>query len=95
MRDWLQELVDDEQSHLDFHCCFLQSQADRAWKKWLFIIIWRTTMLLAAIAVLIDHRAAIRDLGIPKRKISRRWITYSRLAERLVVRTRTDFVRVC
>ncbi len=95
MRDWLQELVSDEQSHLDFHCCFLQSQADRAWKKWLFVITWRTTMLLAAIAVLIDHRAAIRDLGIPRHTIMRRWFTFSRLAERLVVRPRTDFIRVC
>ena len=95
MRDWLQELVSDEQSHLDFHCCFLHGQADRAWKKWLFVIAWRMTMLLAAMVVLIDHRVAIRDLGIPRQTIMRRWFTYSRLAERLVVRTRTNFVRVC
>ena len=29
MRDWLKELVNDEQSHLDFHCSFLHSQVDR------------------------------------------------------------------
>jgi hypothetical protein len=37
MRTWLRELVGDEQSHLDFHCCFLNSQCDRAWKRGLFI----------------------------------------------------------
>jgi len=85
MRDWLQELVEDEQSHLDFHCFFLRSQTNRSWKRWLFVLVWRTTMLLAAAAVLLDHRAAIRDLGISKTAIWRRWTTYSRLAERLIV----------
>ena len=85
MKNWLQELVIDEQSHLDFHCCFLHSQADRRWKRWLFIMVWRSTMLLAAVAVLIDHRVAIKELGISRPAIWRRWMTYSRLAERLVV----------
>ncbi|MDH3431436.1 MAG: hypothetical protein OEQ14_15650 [Gammaproteobacteria bacterium] len=92
MKDWLTELVADEQSHLDFHCCFLRSQADRRWKRWLFVIVWRSTMLLAAVAVLLDHRAAIRDLGIGKRAIWQRWMTYSQLAERLIVRTGANVV---
>lgn len=95
MKHWLTELVADEQSHLDFHCCFLRSQADRTWKRWLFILVWRTTMLLAAIAVLIDHRCAIKDLGISKKAIWRRWMSYSQLAERLVFGTSTNFVAVC
>jgi hypothetical protein len=95
MRTWLTELVRDEQSHLDFHCCFLNSQCDRAWKRGLFVVTWRTTMLLAAIAVMIDHRAAIRDLDMNKRDIWRRWMTFSRLAERLVVRPTPNFIRVC
>jgi len=95
IRSWLRELVSDEQSHLDFHCCFLNSQCDRAWKRGLFILIWRATMVLAAIAVMIDHGAAIRDLGIDRRAIWRRWMTFSRLAERLVVRPAPNFVRVC
>lgn len=95
MRTWLRELVSDEQSHLDFHCCFLNSQCDRAWKRGLFILTWRTTMLLAAIAVMIDHRAAIRDLNMNKREIWRRWMTFGRLAERLVVRPTPNVVRVC
>lgn len=95
MRTWLTELVSDEQSHLDFHCCFLNSQCNHAWKRGLFVVTWRTTMLLAAIAVMIDHRAAIRDLGINKREIWRRWMTFSRLAERLVTRPAPNFIRVC
>lgn len=87
MKRWLEELVADEQSHLDFHCCFLRSQMDRRWKCRLFIFAWRTTMLLAAVAVLLDHRAALKDLGISKRAVWRRWTTYSREAERLVVNT--------
>ena len=85
MRDWLQELVEDEQSHLDFHCCFLRGQTNRPWKRCLFVVVWRITMLLAAVAVLVDHRAAIRGLGISKAAIWRRWTTYSRLAERKIV----------
>ena len=95
MREWLKELVDDEQSHLDFHCCFLHSQVDRPWKRWVFVFAWRATMVSAAIAVMADHRAVIRDLAIDKRAIWRRWMTFSLLAERLVVRPREDFVRVC
>jgi len=85
MRDWLQELVEDEQSHLDFHCCFLRTQTNSLWKRGLFVLVWRITMLLAAVAVLLDHRDAIRDLGISKAAIWRRWTTYSRLAERKIV----------
>ena len=84
----------DEQSHLDFHCDFLRTQADRPWKRLVFVVTWRATMLLAAVAVMIDHRAAMRDLGIEPRTIWRRWMTYSRLAERLVVRPRANLVRV-
>ena len=92
MKTWLTELVADEQSHLDFHCCFLRSQTDRRWKRWIFVMVWRSTMLLAAVAVLIDHSAAMRDLGINKKAIWDRWMTYSQLAERLIVRTGTNVV---
>ena len=68
MRTWLIELVRDEQSRLDFHCCFLRSQCDRAWK---------------------------RGLELNKREIWKRWTTFGRLAERLVVRSTPNFIRVC
>ncbi|MDH3337742.1 MAG: ferritin-like domain-containing protein [Gammaproteobacteria bacterium] len=94
MKDWLTELVADEQSHLDFHCRFLNSQTDRRWKCWVFVFVWRITMFLAAVAVLIDHRGAIRDLQISKKAIWQRWTTYSRRAERLVVGTRSSVLAV-
>ena len=94
MNQWLNELVADEESHLEFHCCFLRSQADRWWKRGLFVLVWRSTMFLAAIAVMLDHRAAMRDLGITRHAIWKRWMTYSRLAERSIAGSGTSFVSV-
>ena len=85
MAAWLSEMVQDEQSHLDFHCQFLRGQTDRPWKRSLFRVVWRTTMLFAAIAVLLDHGAAIRDLRLSRRAIWRRWMMFSRLAKRQTV----------
>ncbi len=85
MAVWLAEIVEDEKTHLEFHCAFLRRQTPRRWQRWAFVAAWRTTMALAAIAVLIDHRAAIRDLSLDRREILRRWVRTSRLAERLVV----------
>lgn len=88
LRDQLLEIVEDERSHLYFHCAFLKSQARKAWQKRVFVVVWRSVMLAASVVVLIDHRHAIRDLNIGKRKIMTRWNTYRELAEALVV---TDF----
>ena len=86
IRSWLDELVADERSHLEFHCEFLRSQVTNQWRRWLFILTWRATMLAAAIAVMLDHRAAIRDVGLDAGTVWRRWWRYARLAERLVCR---------
>lgn len=94
IREWLAELVDDEESHLYFHCDFLRSQARTRWRQVIFVVVWRSTMVAAAIAVMLDHRATIRDLHIGIGTIWRRWMTYSQLAERLVVGTRADLVGV-
>ena len=94
IRDWLAELVEDEESHLYFHCEFLRSQARTEWRRVIFVVVWRSTMFAAAIAVMLDHRAVIRDLSIGVGTIWRRWMTYSRLAERLVVGPRADFVGI-
>ena len=77
----LEELVSDELSHLQFHCCFLRSQANSSWRRAIFILVWRATMLAAAITVLIDHRHALRDLDLDISIVWRRWMRYSRLAE--------------
>ncbi|MDH3546605.1 MAG: hypothetical protein OEN22_05875 [Gammaproteobacteria bacterium] len=85
IRDWLSELVDDEQSHLYFHCAFLRRQSSSALRRWIFVAAWRSTMLAAAVVVMIDHRRALRDMGIPFRAVWCRWMSCSRKAERLVI----------
>ena len=85
IKDLLGELVADEESHLQFHCDFLRRQASNKWRRALFVFTWRLTMLAAAVAVMIDHRAAIRDMRLGYKSVVRRWTTYSLLAEKLVV----------
>lgn len=84
LRSLLAQLVDDERSHLKFHCTFLRAEAGSLWRRLLFSAVWRALMVAAALVVLIDHRAALRDLGIPVHIVWRRWMVCSRLAERLV-----------
>jgi len=83
----LVQVVEDERAHLHFHCCFLRSQMANGWRRALFVLVWRTTMAAAAIVVLIDHRHTLRDLELKFSTVWRRWITYSRLAERLIMKT--------
>ncbi len=78
-------IVEDERSHLYFHCDFLRCQTPTRWKKKLFIVTWRLIMASAAVVVAIDHRAAIRDLGIGLKPVLTRWKSYSDLAESLVI----------
>ncbi len=85
LRDQLLEIVEDERSHLYFHCDFLRSQTQSRWRKKFFVLIWRSVMLSAAIVVAIDHRTAIGDLGIGLKSVLARWKSYSYLAESLVV----------
>ena len=84
MRKWLQELVDDERSHLQFHCDFLRSQAQVAWRRRLFVATWRCVMWAAAITVMIDHRETLRDLRIYRRDIWQTWMDIGRQAENRV-----------
>lgn len=87
MKSALIQLVNDEQSHLHFHCDFLRSQTPGILRRGLFLGAWRLIMTLAALVVLIDHRHALRDLGLAPITVLRRWRSYSRLAERLVINT--------
>ena len=50
-------------------------------------------MLAAALVVLFDHRAALRDLGIPKTRVWKRWMLYSRTAEARIVKGERVSVR--
>jgi len=85
LRNQILEIVEDERSHLYFHCDFLRSQTPKQWQKRVFVFVWRVVMGCAAIAVAIDHRKAIRDLNIGLKKVLVRWKSYSVLAEALVV----------
>jgi len=94
LKSLLAQLVNDDRAHLYFHTNFLRSQANSAWRRAVFICAWRVTMVAAAIVVLIDHRQALRDLNLSTSTVLRRWISYSRLAEQLVVNTRITSDRV-
>lgn len=85
LRNQLLEIVEDERSHLYFHCDFLRIQTPTKRRKRLFVVIWRLVMFSAAIVVALDHRQAIRDLGIGMQQVFNRWKSYSKLAEQLVI----------
>lgn len=90
IKNWLNELVRDETSHLYFHCQFLRSQTPSKWRQWVFKIVWRTSMVAAAVAVMIDHRDAIRDMSLRRKTVWQRCMAYSRLAEQLVIDSAID-----
>ena len=85
LKSLLAQLVNDERAHLHFHTDFLRSQAQTTGRRAVFVCAWRITMAAAAIVVLIDHRQALRDLNLGTGTVLRRWLAYSRLAERLVI----------
>jgi hypothetical protein len=84
LRSMLNKLVEDELSHLDFHCTFLRTQTATPLRLALFRIGWRMLSRVAAAVVLLDHRKALRELGISRRTAWRRWISFSRHAENVV-----------
>lgn len=85
LKSLLAQIVNDERAHLHFHCDFLQIQANCWWRRVVFIVGWRMTMTAAAVVVLIDHRRALKDLQLSYGTVWRRWATYSRHAEKLVL----------
>jgi hypothetical protein len=95
LKNQLLEIVEDEHSHLYFHCDFLRTQTPKLWQKRVFMLIWRLVMVSAAIVVAIDHRKAIHDLNIGIGTVLRRWKSYSKLAEVLVVAERKTSKRPC
>ena len=92
LRDQLLEIVEDERSHLYFHCDFLRTQTPSRIRKAVFVVVWRSVMACAALVVALDHRQAIRELGIGLRPVLARWSSYRRLAETLVV---SDSAKIC
>ena len=84
LKNLLESMVADELAHLDFHCCFFRTQTTSRWRLTVFRIAWRTLTRVAAVAVLLDHRRALRDLHISAGTVWRRWMSVSRHAETLV-----------
>ena len=85
VRQILLELVDDEETHLRFHAGFLRTQMRYRWQRALFRAAWRVTMACACAAVMLDHRATMRDLGIGAGAIWRRTRGITERAEVAVV----------
>lgn len=81
----LREIAADEKAHLRFHCDFLRAQMQTRVHRCIFIVTWRALMLAAMLVVLVDHRAALRDLGIAPGKVWSRWWACSHNAEVRVV----------
>ena len=84
LRSMLNKLVEDELSHLDFHCAFLRTQTATPARLALFKFVWRMLSRAAAAVVMVDHHRALRDLGISPRAAWRRWMSFSRHAEQVV-----------
>ncbi|MDH4107701.1 MAG: ferritin-like domain-containing protein [Gammaproteobacteria bacterium] len=86
LKSVLLDLARDEATHLEFHCAFLRTQAGSRWRRFVFRVAWRTLMQAAGAVVLIDHRHALIDLGIPFETVRRRWSSIGRRAEWKVCR---------
>ena len=85
LKSLLAQLVNDERAHLHFHTDFLRTQTHSAWRRAVFVCAWRVTMFAAGVVVLLDHRKALKAMGFGTGTVLRRWNSYSRLAERLVI----------
>lgn len=83
LRNLLRYLVEDELSHLDFHCSFLRTQTRGPLRVLLFRILWRALSVASSLVVLIDHRACLRDMGVPYGTAWKQWMKVSRHAENL------------
>lgn len=86
LRRWLEELVADEATHLDFHCAFLRSQLSGRASRFVFLSAWRLLMFAAGTVVAIDHRRTLSDLYIDRREVREAWSGFRESVERKVLR---------
>ncbi len=85
LRGLLEELCADEQAHLQFHCDFFRAQTPGMVRRHVFSAMWYSVTGLALVAVYIDHRRALSDMGIPRRELYARWKAHVALANSLAV----------
>ena len=85
VRKLLRDIAADERVHLKFHSAFLRTHCRSRLARAVFLATWRTVMGAAAVAVLLDHYRAIRDLGIPVRRLWHVWWAYANRAEASVL----------
>lgn len=81
LRDTVLQIVGDKHSHLNFHCAFLEKQADTPFRRALFKASWRAITFCAGFVALIDHRRTLRDLSIESRDLREFWSHYRLAAE--------------
>jgi hypothetical protein len=66
LRVALQEITEDERSHLRFHRDFFQTVAPDGWRRALFLGGWALVGVLASGVALWDHRRTLRALAISR-----------------------------
>ncbi len=74
LRDSLNELAKDEEAHLKFHSDFLRLYVQGILPGLGFSLVWRLITYSAAIVVILDHRHALNQLGIPLKLVWQRWM---------------------
>lgn len=90
LRSALEELCADEQSHLQFLCDFLRAQASSPVRRWMFKVTWRAVTRVAQIAVYLEHRGALKDMGMTRNELFARWRQTVAQAEALVLSRPAD-----
>jgi hypothetical protein len=84
----LREICADESRHLRFHCAFFRGQARAPLSRLLFRAAWWAVGGAACAVVLLDHRPALRALGVPLREAAARLLALLAGADRSVTRPR-------
>jgi len=74
LRDLLNELAQDEEAHLKFHSDFLRLYVQGILPGLIFSLVWRAVTYTAALVVVIDHRHALKHMGIPSSLVWQRWM---------------------
>jgi hypothetical protein len=84
----LREICADESRHLRLHCAFFRGQARGVLSRLLFRAAWWAVGGAACAVVLLDHRPALRALGVPLREVAARLLGLLAAAGRSVTRPR-------